>query len=126
MTSSKRNAVAYWVFTALFAAQIAFTAYAQLFLPQVAQVFAHLGFPNYFRIELTWLKFAAVLVLLTPVPARLKEWAYAGLAFTLASALIAHLAVGDPPAATVTAGHLARQPPVHALLPLSFVSLANV
>jgi hypothetical protein len=33
------------------------------------------------------------------VPARLKEWAYAGFAITLVSALIAHLAVGDPPAA---------------------------
>jgi hypothetical protein len=29
------------------------------------------------------------------VPARAKEWAYAGFAFTLVSALIAHFAVGD-------------------------------
>jgi hypothetical protein len=29
------------------------------------------------------------------VPARLKEWAYAGFAITLLSALVAHLAVGD-------------------------------
>jgi hypothetical protein len=29
-----------------------------------------------------------------PVPARLKEWAYAGFAINLASALIAHLSVG--------------------------------
>jgi hypothetical protein len=28
------------------------------------------------------------------VPARLKEWAYAGFAINLASALIAHLSVG--------------------------------
>jgi len=33
------------------------------------------------------------------VPARLKEWAYAGFAITLASALIAHLSVGDGPEA---------------------------
>jgi hypothetical protein len=33
------------------------------------------------------------------VPARLKEWAYAGFAIDLASAVIAHLAVGDPPQA---------------------------
>jgi hypothetical protein len=32
------------------------------------------------------------------VSARLKEWAYAGFAITLASALIAHFAVGDPAA----------------------------
>jgi hypothetical protein len=73
-----------------------FTAYAQLRLPQVAQAFVHLGFPAYFRIELSWAKFAGVAVLLLPmVPARFKEWAYAGFAITLVSALIAHLAVGD-------------------------------
>jgi hypothetical protein len=33
------------------------------------------------------------------VPARLKEWAYAGFAIDLASALIAHLSVGDGPQA---------------------------
>jgi hypothetical protein len=38
-----------------------------------------------------------VALLLAPVPARLREWAYAGFAITLASALIAHLSVGDGP-----------------------------
>ena len=40
-----------------------------------------------------------VVLLLAPVPARLKEWAYAGFAITLGSALIAHLSVGDGPEA---------------------------
>jgi hypothetical protein len=40
-----------------------------------------------------------VLLLLAPVPVRLKEWAYAGFAINLASALIAHLSVGDGPMA---------------------------
>ena len=35
-----------------------------------------------------------VVLLLAPVPARLKEWAYAGFAIDLGSALIAHLSVG--------------------------------
>ena len=39
------------------------------------------------------------MLLLAPVPARLKEWAYAGFAITLASALIAHLSGGDGPEA---------------------------
>jgi DoxX-like family len=85
----------YWIATSLFALQMAFTAYAQLRLPQVAAAFTHLGFPAYFRIELSWLKFAGILVLLLPAPGRLKEWAYAGFAITLGSALIAHLSVGD-------------------------------
>ena len=51
------------------------------------------------RVELSWAKFIGVVLLLAPVPARLKEWAYAGFAITLASALIAHFAVGDGPQA---------------------------
>jgi hypothetical protein len=47
--------------------------------------------------ELALAKLVAIVVLLAPVPARLKEWAYAGFAITLVSALIAHLAVGDGP-----------------------------
>jgi hypothetical protein len=94
-TTSRATATFYWLVTALFCLQIGFTAYAQLRLPQVAQMFTHLGFPAYFRVELAWAKLLGVVLLLAPVPARLKEWAYAGFAITLASALIAHLSVGD-------------------------------
>jgi hypothetical protein len=91
--------IGYWLVTALFCLQLGFTAYAQLRLPQVAASFAHLGFPDYFRVELAWAKLLGIAALLGPVPARLKEWAYAGFAFTLGSALLAHLAVGDGPEA---------------------------
>ena len=96
-TTSKARTIIYWIVTALFCLQIGFTAYAQLRLPQVAEMFTHLGFPAYFRVELSWAKLFGVLLLLAPVPARLKEWAYAGFAITLASALIAHFSVGDGP-----------------------------
>ncbi|HKO93120.1 MAG TPA: DoxX family protein [Polyangiaceae bacterium] len=95
----KAELIAYWVVTALLCLQLGFTAYAQLSLPQVAQAFTHLGFPAYFRVELSWAKLFGVVLLLAPVPARLKEWAYAGFAITLGSALIAHVAVGDGPEA---------------------------
>ncbi len=96
MKASKKLAAAFWISTALFALQISFTAYAQMRIPQVAEAFVHLGFPDFFRLELSWAKLAGVAALLIPmVPARLKEWAYAGFAITLVSALIAHLAVGD-------------------------------
>ena len=98
-TSLKAATIIYWSVTALFCLQIGFTAYAQLRLPQVAEAFTHLGFPGYFRVELSWAKFLGVVLLLAPVPARLKEWAYAGFAITLVSALIAHFAVGDGPEA---------------------------
>ncbi len=92
---SKGIVIGFWTVTALLCLQLGFTAYAQLVLPQVAEAFTHLGFPDYFRVELAWAKLLGVVLLLAPVPARLKEWAYAGFAITLASALIAHFAVGD-------------------------------
>jgi hypothetical protein len=87
----------YWIVTALFCLQMSFTAYAQLHLPQVAEAFTRLGFPGYFRVELSWAKLLGVALLLAPVPERLKEWAYAGFAINLASAVVAHLAIGDDP-----------------------------
>jgi hypothetical protein len=87
--------IGFWAVTMLFCMQIGFTAYAQLSLPQVADAFTRLGFPAYFRVELAWAKLLGAILLLAPAPARLKEWAYAGFAFTLVSAVIAHIAIGD-------------------------------
>src|SRR4051812_20801637 len=99
VAAPKAATIGYWSVTALFCLQMGFTAYAQLRLPQVAEAFTHLGFPDYFRVELSWAKLLGVALLLAPVPARLKEWAYAGFAINLVSAVLAHLAVGDGPEA---------------------------
>jgi hypothetical protein len=96
---SKGLVIGFWIVTALFCVQMGFTAYAQLRLPEVAEAFTRLGFPAYFRVELSCAKLLGVVLLLAPVPVRLKEWAYAGFAINLASALIAHLSVGDGPEA---------------------------
>ncbi|MBV9675480.1 MAG: DoxX family protein [Acidobacteriaceae bacterium] len=96
--------IGFWIFTVLFCLEMSFTAYYELMiLPQAAQAFTRLGFPaGYFRVELSWAKVAGVVALLAPmVPARLKEWAYAGFAFNLASALMAHFSIGDRPLAFV-------------------------
>jgi DoxX-like family len=98
-STPKAKTIVYWIVTALFCLQMSFTAYAQLRLPQVAEAFTHLGFPGYFRVELSCAKLFGVVLLLAPVPARLKEWAYAGFAINLVSALIAHISVGDGPEA---------------------------
>jgi len=98
-TTPQAKTIVYWMVTALLCLQLSFTAYAQLSLPQVAEMFTHLGFPAYFRVMLSWAKLLGVVLLLAPVPARLKEWAYAGFAINLAAAIIAHLSVGDGPEA---------------------------
>src|SRR5438105_2350389 len=107
-TKVSRGLVAgFWIFTALFCLEMSFTAYYELLrLPEAAQAFTRLGFPAAsFRVELSWAKVAGVAALLMPmVPARgviyvIKEWAYAGFAINLVSALIAHLSIGDRPEA---------------------------
>ena len=105
-TSTRAVALAFWIFTGLFCLEMLFTAYYELLvLPQAAQAFARLGFPAAaFRIELSWAKVVGVLALLAPIrPARInsrvKEWAYAGFAINLVSAIIAHLSIHDRPAA---------------------------
>jgi hypothetical protein len=92
---SKGAVIGFWIATALFCLQMTFTAYAQLRLPQVADAFAHLGFPGYFRVELSLAKLLGVALLLAPLRPRVKEWAYAGFAIDLGSAVLAHVAVGD-------------------------------
>src|SRR5262249_24438162 len=96
---TKGIVVAFWIVTAIFCLQMGFTAYAELRLPQVADAFVHLGLPAWFRVEISWAKLVGIVLLLAPVPARLKEWAFAGFAIDLGSALIAHFAVGDGPEA---------------------------
>lgn len=80
--------IAFWIFTAIFCLEMLFTAYNELMvLPQASEAFRRLGFSSAaFRIELSWAKVAGVLALLLPfVPARLKEWAYAGASPSISS-----------------------------------------
>jgi len=57
--------------------------------------FVHLGFPAYFKVELTVAKILGVLALVIPaVPFKVKEFAYFGFAITLVSASIAHFGRG--------------------------------
>jgi hypothetical protein len=104
-TSKSRGLlIGFWIFTALFCLEMSFTAYYELLqLPAAAQAFTRLGFASpAFRVELSWAKVAGILVLLLPMlPSRLKEWAYAGFAINLVSALIAHLSIHDRTAAIV-------------------------
>jgi hypothetical protein len=106
--ASRALVVGFWIVTGLFCLEMIFTAYYELMvLPQAAEAFTRLGFPSaWFRVELSWAKVAGVAALLMPVPARgiiytIKEWAYAGFAINLISALIAHLSISDRPLAFV-------------------------
>lgn len=104
--SSNRTAILFWVFTVLFCLEMSFTAYYEL-TTHGMQAFTRLGFPNgNFRFELSWAKLVGAVALLMPVRLTrintwIKEWAYAGFAINLVSAVIAHLSISDRPWAFV-------------------------
>jgi len=78
--------------------------------------FVHLGFPAYFKVELTVAKILGVLALVIPaVPFKVKEFAYFGFAITLLSASIAHFGRGD-----------ARLSVLFVIDPLAFLGLLAV
>lgn len=70
--------------------------------PDIAGAFHHLGFPDYFRVELAIAKFLGVIALVAPIPARIKEWAYFGFFATFVSAFVAHFISGDPASAIIS------------------------
>lgn len=91
----KKIRIIYWTATSL--AMLTGALVGFLYLagnPMMKGAFAHLGFPDYFRIELGIAKIIGMVVILVPtVPARFKEWAYAGFGITFISAIVAHSVV---------------------------------
>jgi uncharacterized membrane protein YphA (DoxX/SURF4 family) len=92
----KATKIFYWILTAIVALMMYFSTYSYLSSPQIVQAFHHLGFPDYFRIELATVKFIGATILLIPFKGRLKEWAYSGFTIVFISAFIAHTCSGDP------------------------------
>jgi len=92
----KKIKITYWTSTLMLVILMTFSAYSYLTNPLVKQGFLHLGFPDYFRIELAVAKLIGAVVLLIPLHARIKEWAYAGFTITFISAFIGHSVSGDP------------------------------
>lgn len=92
----RSGAVAYWVTTALVAAE-ALTGGAMdiLKLPPFYPTLIHLGYPGYFGVILGVWKMLGAAALLAPGLPRLKEWAYAGMVFNMTGAVASHLAAGD-------------------------------
>lgn len=88
--------VTYWISTGIVSLMMLFSAYSYLTQETMHQAFEHLGYPDHFRVELAIAKLLGALVLLAPLPPRIKEWAYVGFAITFVSAFVAHTAVGDP------------------------------
>ena len=91
--------IVYWIATVLICVMMLFSSYSYLMNPDMDKAFAHLGFPDFFRIELAIAKMIGALLLLIPTKGWIKEWVYAGFSFTFVSASLAHFMAGDPGAA---------------------------
>jgi uncharacterized membrane protein YphA (DoxX/SURF4 family) len=99
---SRRRIIAYWVTTVIIAAEFAVGGVMDILrLPPFFAIVKHLGYPGYFSVILgVWKVLGAVAVLAPRFP-RLKEWAYAGMLFSMTGAATSHLAVYDPPVTLV-------------------------
>ena len=83
------------------------SAYHLVLTDEMVGAIRHLGYPDYFRIELGVAKGVGALALLIPgILMAAKRFAYAGFTIALVSAIIAHTAVGDPAAPSLKAGIL--------------------
>ena len=95
---TKRNKIIYWVATLWLALGMVSTGGVQLFkVKEEAEMFTHLGYPDYLLTMLGLWKMLGVVVILIPKFRLLKEWAYAGFFFAMSGAVISHVAIGDGP-----------------------------
>lgn len=97
---TKRNKIIYWVATLWLCLGMASTAIIQIFRlkaggPGTEENLIHLGYPIYILTLLGIWKLLGVIAFLIPKFPLLKEWAYAGIFFTITGALYSHIASGD-------------------------------
>lgn len=93
----KKEKIIYWGTTGLFLLMMLNSAFQYFTSADMKAAFVHLGFPDYFRVELAVAKFIGILAILIPVvPKNLKQFAYAGFFITIISAVIGHASKGDP------------------------------
>jgi hypothetical protein len=92
----KRKLIWYWIITGLLSFCIFFGGLTQaLLLKQTIEGFKPLGYPTYFIALIGIWKMLGVIAILVPNFKLLKEWAYAGIFFTMTGAVISHIASND-------------------------------
>lgn len=89
----KNKQLYYWLLTGLMSFFMFFAAwFAETHQTEFTD---RMGFPAYFRVELTIAKILGGIVLLIPgIPARIREWVYVGFCICMISALIAKIHSG--------------------------------
>ena len=92
----KRKLIWYWIITGILSFCI-FTGglFQALQLKGVLEGFKPLGYPHYFISLIGIWKMLGVIAILVPGFKLLKEWAYAGIFFTMTGAVISHIAADN-------------------------------
>jgi hypothetical protein len=96
--STKKVTIAYWIFTGIFCVLMLMATIPSLLGAKVIVdiITTHYGYPSYFVFYTGLVKLLGMIAILVPGFPRLKEWAYAGMAFDLVSVIYSGIAVGDP------------------------------
>ena len=92
----KKNKIIFWVATAIIILWEGIMPLSTvLFTPEYVTLGTKpLGYPDYFAYALIYCKVLGVIAISFPkIPAKLREWAYAGLTFSLIFAFISHAVV---------------------------------
>ena len=94
LTYMKSTKITYWTATVLIflldGVMPALTSHTEL----AREGISHLGYPDYFRVILTFFKVGGAIILIAPVfRRRIKEWAYAGFSFNFIFAATSHFMV---------------------------------
>ena len=92
----KKDKIIYWSSTGIISLMMIFSGFSYLTNPAIKEAFVHIGFPDFFRIELAFAKLLGAVVLLIPfIPKKVKDFTYSGFVIVFISAFIAHLSKGD-------------------------------
>jgi hypothetical protein len=94
--TQKSKTIWYWIITILLSFCLFSGGLAQaLQVKGVVEGFKPLGYPTYFISIIGIWKVLGIIAILVPGFKLLKEWAYAGLFFTMTGAVISHIAAND-------------------------------
>jgi uncharacterized membrane protein YphA (DoxX/SURF4 family) len=93
----KSTTILYWIFTGLLAALMFMSAVQSIMQTHdsVDLISTQLRYPDYMVPFLGWAKLLGAIAILIPGFPRIKEWAYAGLAFDLIGATYSAMAAGN-------------------------------
>jgi uncharacterized membrane protein YphA (DoxX/SURF4 family) len=93
-TNSK--SLGYWLTTGVLAVVLLMAGIMSLMgRPEITEMMEQLGYPVYLAALLGIAKVLGAVAIIAPKLPRLKEWAYAGIAFDLGGALFSHMRMGN-------------------------------